>query len=144
MKIRTFIAAALGAILVAAGAFLLPAVASAGTATHTLSFLSVEKGSVALSKTMLAQQDTDTSKGKVIGYDELYLAITSNTTANGWVTLDVDGGFIYGTFSVNLKTGAITNGKVTGGARAFKGITGTFTAKDVSSTKTAIVLTYHS
>ncbi len=142
MKVRTSIAAAIAAVLVGTGAFMLPAVASAGTASHTLKFISVEKASVNLSKTMFAQQDTDVSStGKVIGYDELYLA-TSKTTAAGWVTLDVDGGFIYATFTLNLKTGAITHGKVTGGARAFKGATGTFTATSVSSTRTAVAITY--
>ena len=43
---------------------------------------------------------------------------------------------------LNLATGAITGGKVTGGARAFKGATGTLTATPVSSTKTAVKLTY--
>ena len=117
--------------------------AKPATASHTLKFISVEKASVSLTKTMSAQQDTDvSSKGKVIGYDDLYIAITSKTTGAGWVTLDVDGGFIYATFAINFKTGAITHGKVTGGARAFKGVTGTFTATPVSSTKTAVKLTY--
>ena len=145
MKIRTSIAATAAAALVGAGAFMLPAIAaSAGPATHTLKFISVTKASVQLSKTMSAEQDTDvSSKGKVIGYDELYFAVTSNSTAHGWVTVDVDGGFIYGTFTINLKTGAVTNGKVTGGARAFKGATGTFTAKAVSGTRDAVKITYH-
>ena len=116
--------------------------AKPATVAHTLKFISVEKGSVNLSKTMAAQQDTDVnSKGKVIGYDELYFA-SGKTSAAGWATLDVDGGFIYATFTVNFKTGAITNGKVTGGARAFKGATGKLTAKDLSNTRTAVTITY--
>jgi len=147
MKIRRAITATAIAATVAAvvgtGAFILPAVASARPATHTLKFTSVQKASVQLSKTMFAQQDTDlNAKSKVIGYDELYIAATSGSTGDGWVTLDVDGGFIYGTFKVNLATGAVTDGKVTGGARAFKGAAGTFTAKDLSSSRTAITLTY--
>ena len=142
MKVRTSIAAVAAAALVGTGALMLPAIASAGTASHTLKFVSVEKASVNLSSTMGAQQDTDVnSKGKVIGYDELYFAY-GKTSAAGWATLDVDGGFIYATFTVNFKTGAITNGKVTGGARAFKGATGKLTAKDLSSTRTAITITY--
>jgi hypothetical protein len=142
MKVRTSIAAVAAAALVGTGALMLPAIASAGTASHTLKFVSVEKASVNLSSTMGAQQDTDVnSKGKVIGYDELYFAF-GKTSAAGWFTLDVDGGFIYGTFTVNFKTGAITNGKVTGGARAFKGATGKLTAKDLSSTRTAVTITY--
>jgi hypothetical protein len=143
MKIRRSIAATVGAALVGAGAFVLPAFASASAATHTLKFISVEKASVQLTKTMSAQQDTDVnSKGKVIGYDDLYFAAISNSAANAWFTLDVDGGFISGTFKINYKTGAVTNGKVTGGARAFKGATGTLTAKAVSATRTAVTITY--
>ena len=142
MKVRTSIAAVAAAALVGTGALMLPAIASAGTASHTLKFVSVEKASVNLSKTMIAQQDTDvSSSGKVIGYDELYFAY-GKTSAAGWATLDVDGGFIYATFTVNFKTGAITDGKVTGGARAFKGATGKLTAKDLSSTRTAVTITY--
>jgi hypothetical protein len=142
MKIRTSIAAVAAATLVGTGAFMLPALASASTASHTLKFVSVEKATVSLSATMSAQQDTDVnSKGKVIGYDDLYFA-SGKTSAAGWFTVDVDGGFIYGTFTVNFKTGAITNGKVTGGARAFKGATGKLTAKALSSTRTAITITY--
>jgi hypothetical protein len=52
------------------------------------------------------------------------------------------GGFLYGTFTISLKTGAISNGKVTGGTGAFAGATGTIKAKDLSSTKTAVTITY--
>jgi hypothetical protein len=146
MKIRRAITAtaitATAAAVIATGAFVLPAVASASPAAHTLKFISVEKGSVQLSKTMFAQQDTDVNaKGKVIGYDELYIAATSATAGDGWFAGDVDGGFIYGTFKLNLTTGAVTDGKVTGGARAFKGATGKLTTKDLSSTRTAVTLT---
>jgi hypothetical protein len=128
-------------------AFVSPSFASPAakpaTASHTLKFISVQKASVSLSKTMFAQQDTDVSStGKVSGYDELYLATTSAKTADGWFTLDVDGGFLYGTFKLNTVTGKITGGKVTGGARAFKGATGTFTATPLSSTKTSVKITY--
>jgi len=36
----------------------------------------------------------------------------------------------------------ITNGKVTGGTGAFAHATGTITAKPISSTKTAVTVTY--
>ncbi len=143
VRIGGLVAAASAALTLAgvSPSFASPA-AKPATVSHTLKFISVEKASVNLSKTMIAQQDTDvSSSGKVIGYDELYLA-TAKTTAAGWATLDVDGGFIYATFTVNLKTGAITNGKVTGGARSFKGATGKLTAKDLSSTRTAVTITY--
>ena len=144
VRIGGLVAAASAALTLAgvSPSFASPAVKPA-TASHTLKFISVEKASVQLSKTMFAQQDTDVSStGKVIGYDELYVATISAKAGDGWVTLDVDGGFLYATFKLNLATGAITGGKVTGGARAFKGATGTLTATPVSSTKTAVKLTY--
>ena len=142
VRIGGLVAAASAALTLAGVSPSFASPAKPATVSHTLKFVSVEKASVNLSKTMGAQQDTDvSSSGKVIGYDELYFA-TAKTTAAGWFTLDVDGGFIYGTFTVNFKTGAITNGKVTGGARAFKGATGKLTAKDLSSTRTAVTITY--
>jgi hypothetical protein len=143
MKIRRSIAAVVGAALVGTGAFVLPALASTSTATHTLKFISVEKASTSFSKVMFAQQNTDvTSKGAVVGYDDLYFAATSGSAGDGWFVGDLDGGFIYGTFKVNFNTGAITDGKVTGGLRAFKGATGTLTAKAVSPTRTDVTITY--
>ena len=54
------------------------------------------------------------------------------------------GGFVYGTLTVNFKTGAITNGKVTGGTGAFAGATGTIKAKNLNKagTRTAVTVTY--
>jgi hypothetical protein len=144
MKVRKSIIAA-GAVvaLSTAGALVLPAVASAHSTTHTLKFVSVQKASVTFSKTNFGQQDTDVNaKGKTIGFDELNITATSATSANGGVTVDLSGGFLYGTFALNFKTGAVTNGKITGGTGGFAGATGTFTAKDISKTKTAVVVKY--
>ena len=72
----------------------------------------------------------------------LYLTVISATAATVNVTGDISGGFLYGTATVNLKTGAISNGKVTGGTGAFKGATGTIKVKTISSTKHAVTITY--
>ena len=53
------------------------------------------------------------------------------------------GGFLYGTFTISLKTGAISNGKVTGGTGAFARATGTIKVKTISSTKHVITITYN-
>ena len=53
--------------------------------------------------------------GTPVGFDMLYLADTSPGHAAVNVTLDTAGGFLYGTFTLNLKTGAVANGEVTGG-----------------------------
>ena len=69
----------------------------------------------------------------------------SKTTAAVNVTVDTKGGFLYGTLTVNLNTGAVTNGKVTGGTGVFCGATGTITAKNLNQagTRTAVTITYH-
>ncbi len=55
------------------------------------------------------------------------------------VTVDTTGGSLYGTLTFHFNTGTSTNGKVTGGTGAFKGATGTFTAKNLNKqgTRTA-------
>jgi hypothetical protein len=143
MKLRTFIAAVGAAAVVGSGAFALPALASPHSTTHTLTFISETKTTVSLTKTSVAIQDTDVNKaGKIIGFDEVYGVATSATSSAANVTVDTSGGMLYGTFTINLKTGEISNGKVAGGTGAFKNAAGTFTAKDINSTDTAITITY--
>jgi hypothetical protein len=144
MKFRTsIIAAGAAAILGTTGALLVPAVASAHAATTTLKFTSVEKSSIMFTSSSFGQQDTDVnSAGKTVGFDMIYGAATSSTTASVNITGNLSGGFLYGTGTVSIKTGAFSNGKVTGGTGTFKGATGTITAKKISSTKTAVTITY--
>ena len=54
------------------------------------------------------------------------------------------GGFLYATATLNLKTGAVTDGKVTGGTGTFAGATGTLKAKNLnkSGTRTAVTIVY--
>jgi hypothetical protein len=145
MKVRITLAAIGTAfVLGTTGALALPAVAaSAHSGTQTLRFISVTKKSIMLTKTSGAQQDTDVNAaGKTIGFDMIYFTAVSATTANVNVTVDTTGGFLYGTGTLNFKTGAFSNGKVTGGTGSFAGATGTIKAKDISSTKTAVTITY--
>ena len=51
----------------------------------------------------------------------LYFAATSATAGTVNVTVNTTGGFLYATATLNLKTGAVTDGKVTGGNRHYKG-----------------------
>ena len=71
---------------------------------------------------------------------------TPATATTGAVNITVDsaGGFLYGTGTVTFKTGALSNGKVTGGTGAFKGVTGTIKAKNLNKqgTRTAVTITY--
>ena len=74
-----------------------------------LKFISVQKASVSFSKAAQGQQDTDVNAtGRTIGFDELYFAVTSASSAAANVTGDFNGGLLYGTFTVNFKTGAIS------------------------------------
>jgi hypothetical protein len=143
MKLRTSVAAVAAAAVVGGGAFALPALASPHATTHTLTFISETKTTVSFTKTSVGIQDTDVNTaGKIVGFDEVYGVATSATSSAANVTVDTTGGLLYGTFTINLETGKITNGKVAGGTGAFKNATGTFTAKDINSTDTAITITY--
>jgi hypothetical protein len=147
MKIRMSIAAVGVSALLGAGAFVLPAAASghSESESHTLKFIAVQDKSTMFTQTTGAEQDTDINKaGKVIGFDMIYFAVSSKTTAALNLTLDTTGGFLYGTLTVNTSTGAITNGKVTGGTGSFTGATGTIKAKNLNNagTRTAVTITY--
>jgi hypothetical protein len=144
MRLRRSIAAAGAAVVLGGtGAALLPAVASASSATHTLKFISVMKKSVSFTKTTFGQQDTDTNAaGKIIGFDMLYFTATSASSGTVNITGDFSGGFLYGTGTVSFKSGSLSNGKVTGGTGVFKGATGTIKTKSISKTKTAVTVTY--
>jgi hypothetical protein len=144
MKIRTsIIAAGAAVVLGTTGALVLPAVASAHSATTTLKFTAVQKATVMFSTAAQGIQDTDVNAtGKTIGFDMLYVTATSPSSGAANVTVDTKGGFLYGTFTINFKTGVVTNGKVTGGTGAFAGATGTIMVKTVSSTKHAVTITY--
>jgi hypothetical protein len=145
MKMRASFAAAGAAALLGTGAVVLPVAASASSATHTLKFISVQKKAVMFTRTTGANQDTDiNAAGKTIGFDMIYFSATSATSGSVNVTLDTTGGFLYGTGTINVKTGAFSNGKVTGGTGAFKGATGTIKAKSLNKagTRTAVTITY--
>ena len=97
MKLRSSIAAAGAAALIGTGALAVPALASAHPATHTLKFISVQKQSIPLSKTSGGQQDNDVNaKGKAVGFDTLYFAFSSASTATVYATFDAAGGFSTG------------------------------------------------
>jgi hypothetical protein len=142
MKVRRSIAAAGAAVVLStAGALVLPAVAGAHTASHTLKFTAVTKSRVTFTSTTFGMQETDVnSTGKTIGFDDVYITITGSTaTAN--VAVDVTGGFLYGVVT-STDGGKTFSGKVTGGTGAFKGATGTIAGKAITSTKTAVTIIY--
>ncbi len=139
---RSAIAIGAAVILGTTGALVVPAVASAHSATHTLKFTSVEKKTIQFTKTTGAQQDTDVNGSKTVGFDMLNFAAASATSASVNITVDAKGGFLYGTGSISFKTGKVT-GKVTGGTGTFKGATGTIKGTAISPVKEAVTITYH-
>jgi hypothetical protein len=142
MKVRTSIAAAGAAVVLAGtGALLLPAVASAHSTTHTLKFTAVTLNQANFSQTAGGSAEKDVnSAGKTIGFDVINVKVdpTTHQPTSGGVSLDTNGGFLYGT----LKFGKVITGTVTGGTGTFKGATGTITAKSLSQTRTAVTVTY--
>jgi hypothetical protein len=142
MKIRTTIAAIGAAAAVGTGTLLLPAAASATSATHTLAFTSVMQKGIGFGKTAGGQSDNDVSStGKLIGFDVLYFSATSATSATINGTVDTKGGLIYVVLT-GKPTGTSYKGKVTGGTGAFAKATGTITAKNTSKTKTSVKIVY--
>ena len=146
MKARTSIAAIGTAIaLGGTGAFLLPAAASPRVVTHTVKVISIRKDSASFSKTSSGQADLDVNHaGKTVGYDMLHFTFNPTTgQASGGVTLDTAGGFLYGV--LRITNNPVIHGRVTGGTGAFRGATGTITAKALNKadTRTAVTITYH-
>lgn len=143
MKLGASAAAIGAAAVIGSSAFALPAIASQQATTHTLKFISVTKNMVSFSKTSAGVQDTDVSKaGKIVGFDEIYGVATSPSSSAANFTIATKGGMLYGTFDLNLRTDAVTNGKVTGGTGAFKGARGTATVVAINSVKSAVKITY--
>ena len=147
MKLRTRISITALATAAAAGttaAVLVPA-ASAHPVSHTLKFTTVEEGQVAFSRTVSVAQDKDVSPaGKVIGYDVIRFLYNPRTNTGAIsATIDLEGGFLYG--QLRQTDNPVSHGTVTGGTGAFKGATGTITAKALNQqdTRTAVTITYH-
>jgi hypothetical protein len=143
MKVRrSIVAAAAAAILGTTGALALPAVASAHDASHTLTFTTVRDKRVSFTSETFGDQGTMVSSaGKTIGFDVAYGAITGKDKGTLNLAFDISGGLLYGTVTTT-NAGKTLAGKVTGGTGAFKGATGTITAKATSSTKVAVTIIY--
>jgi hypothetical protein len=145
MKIRTTMAAAAAVAIAGTGALVLPAAASASTSTHTLKFTAETNSSATFSNSTEAEQDTDVNgAGKVVGYDVLYVKLVSPTSADLNITVDVNGGMLYGTARLTSK-GMVVDGKVTGGTGAFAHAAGTLTVQTLNKagTRHAVKITYH-
>jgi hypothetical protein len=120
----------------------LPAVASAHNASHTLKFTPVTVKGTRFTSTTFGNQETDVnSTGKTIGFDDVYFTLTGPSSAAANVAVDTTDGFLYAV-ATSTNGGKTFTGTVTGGTGAFKGATGTVTAQHISSTKTAVTIVY--
>ncbi len=140
MKVRTSLAlAGSAAALATAGLLAGPALASSASATHTLKFTTHTITMHPLGKNGGAELDRDTHGGKIVAYD--VLDFVSSNGAD--VSLALPGGFLYGHFTVNTKTGVVA-GKVTGGSGAYRGDTGTIKGQPVGkSGNSNVMVKYH-
>ena len=119
-------------------------VASAHSDSHTLTFISKTVQVVGFAMPYSGSQRTDfNSKGKVIGFDEVYFKEFGVLSGVGDVTFDVNGGFLHGKIATSNALKGYT-GRVTGGTGAFKGATGTIKIKTLNKkdTKQAVTITY--
>jgi hypothetical protein len=141
MKIRRSIAAAGAAVVLGTtGALVLPAAASAHSASTTLKFTATTVKTVQFSKTNIALQETDTIGTKVIGFDDVNLVFTSPSKGTATVALDIKGGFLYGALATT--NGSTFTGKVTGGTGPYKGATGTIHVQAGTGNKATITIVY--
>jgi hypothetical protein len=125
-----------------AGAVSLSAAAPA-VAAHTLKFTTVQIADQQLGYYDVAA-NKEISGGKTVGYDTTDCKINIDThLAKCVIAASRAEGTFRGKVTLNLDSGA-GSGTITGGTRAFKGATGTVTAKAVSNTKTLVTITYHS
>ncbi|HVV75096.1 MAG TPA: hypothetical protein VHC43_03595 [Mycobacteriales bacterium] len=125
-----------------AGAVSLSAAAPAAT-SHTLTFNASQVADHIIGFQDIAA-DVDKQNGKVVGYDTTDCHMNTQTkTAHCEVTLARANGTMRGWIHLDLNSGLAT-GTVTGGTRAYHGVTGTISGKAVSNNATAVTIRYHS
>ena len=144
MKIRRSITVAAAAVVLGSTASLvLPAVASANSATTTLKFTAVDKHEISWSPfNSSALQESDVNnKGATIGFDVLYFTAQTCCSVSGNMTFALRGGFLYGSFATN---GSPTfSGTVTGGTGVFQGVTGSINGTTNGTlTRMKLTITY--
>jgi hypothetical protein len=116
--------------------------AGAAGSTHTMRFVGKQIQDVQVHDTDVAT-DTNTHKGKTLGYDVTSCVINLEThVGNCTVAVARAEGILYARATVNLDTGKGT-GKVTGGSGAFRGASGTADIEPGSSPDSnTITITY--
>jgi hypothetical protein len=116
--------------------------ASAAPAQHVIKFVAVNNGQHSLAKRVEGQTQVDRRNGKIVGYDILHGRFGKNRGfESGAVVLAR--GLLYFRFPITAKQNTI-HGRITGGADAFKGASGTLSATSFGKhgRKAAVVITY--
>jgi len=145
MKIRrSILAAAAAVVLGGTGAVVLPAVASAHSATTTLKFTATEHKVVSwlLINSFIYHDTITNSRGRGIGFADIYFVNQNCCTVTADVAFALRGGLLHGSFATN--GGPQFSGTVTGGTGTFDGVTGTIqgTAVNNNLTKIRFTITY--
>lgn len=139
MKVRTSIVAAGAAVVLGTtGALVVPAVASAHSASTTIKFIATTTASSS-SKTGFQMTGTETQSGKRLGWFVLSCQFTAPKAASCGGAGSTAQGMLYFKFSTTATAKTFT-GKVTGGTGAFSGATGTISGKTITSKKEAITV----
>ena len=144
MKLRRYIAAAAATVVLGGtAAVVLPTVASAHSTTTTLTFTATEHKVISwlpINSYIYHENDTN-SRGRTIGFDDIYFTAQNCCTATADVAFALRGGLLYGSFATN---GSPTfSGTVTGGTGAFAGVTGTIQGTGNGTfTKIQFTITY--
>jgi hypothetical protein len=144
MKIRRSIMAATAAVVLGGtAALVVPAVASAHSATTTLKFTAMEHKDVSWLpiNSFIYHENDINSRGNTIGFDDIYFTNQNCCIVTANVAFALRGGLLYGSFETN--GGPTFTGTVTGGTGTFDGATGTIqgTAND-NLTKIQFTITY--
>jgi len=117
--------------------------AAPASATHSLKFMATQVTDHIIGFQDIAA-DVDKQSGKIVGYDTTDCHMnTQSKTAHCEVTLARAEGTMRGWINLDLNTGLAT-GTVSGGTRAYRGVTGTISGKAASNNATAVTIRYHS
>jgi hypothetical protein len=110
---------------------------------HTLKFTTVQIADKQIGDYDVAA-NKETAGGKVVGFDSTSCLIDVHThVAKCAISASRADGTFRGTVALSLDSGTGT-GKLTGGTRAYRGATGTITAKAISQSKTVVTISYTS
>jgi hypothetical protein len=139
---RTRIAVAGVAALAAAAPAVAFTTASAAPASHKITFVSHP-----LKDSQIGNHDMETSRdvqhGKPVGFDTTNCAFSPPRSLVCTAVVARTAGMLYAKFNFNPNAGTTSGGRITGGSGAYKGATGTLSAKQTGKNSTTVTIKYH-